>query len=92
MRDEMEFDMLLSSVLHEVSNPEPMEGVEQRVMGGFSMMARPEARNCTIPWWDQRGGSLHIALAWGARAGFSEQAAAAGSGVATDCSGRPDGC
>ncbi len=47
MRDEMEFEMLLSSVLHEVANPEP-EGVEQRVMRGFVMfeqprMTRPEA-------------------------------------------------
>jgi len=48
MRDEMEFEMLMSSVLHEVANPEPVGGIEQRVMSGFGIleqprMAQPEA-------------------------------------------------
>ena len=41
MRDETEFEMLLSSVLHEVANPEPMEGVEHRVMQGLGMAEQP---------------------------------------------------
>jgi protein TonB len=42
MRDETEFEMLLSSVLHEVANPEPVEGVEQRMMRSFGMVEQPE--------------------------------------------------
>ncbi|HWZ00456.1 MAG TPA: hypothetical protein VNX17_05220, partial [Edaphobacter sp.] len=40
MRDAMkEFEMLLNDVLHEVANPEPVEGLKQRVMMRMEMAA-----------------------------------------------------
>jgi protein TonB len=39
MRDAMEFEMLLDDVLREVANPEPVEGLKQRVMMRMEMAA-----------------------------------------------------
>jgi protein TonB len=43
MRDEIEFEMLLGSVLHDVANPEPVNGLEQRVMSAARVAASPVA-------------------------------------------------
>jgi len=40
MRDQMEeFEMLLNDVLREVANPEPVEGLKQRVMRRMELAA-----------------------------------------------------
>ncbi|MBS1800387.1 MAG: TonB family protein [Acidobacteria bacterium] len=41
MRDEIEFEMLLGSVLHEAANPEPAEGLERRVMSAARVSVSP---------------------------------------------------
>ena len=43
MRDEIEFDRLLGSVLHEVANPEPTRGLDQRVMSAAHVAVSPVA-------------------------------------------------
>jgi protein TonB len=43
MRDEIEFEMLLGSVLHEVANPESAEGFEQRMMSAARVAVSPVA-------------------------------------------------
>jgi len=48
MNDESEFETLLSSVLEDVANPEPMTGVEQRMMHRPAMLQSPQTAQASV--------------------------------------------